>query len=132
MLRDPVRKQFENGSSQQRGKSVQNIRSQKGCNVIARTERNSASFNRQGHALVKNLRGSVGVARDEVSIPGSGRSPRGRNDNPLQCSCLENSMDRGAWGDIVSGIAKSQTQLSTAQNRRREVLQKKVRNAGKK
>ena len=36
-------------------------------------------------------------ARDLSSIPGSGRSPGGGNGNPLQCSCLENSMDRGAW-----------------------------------
>ena len=51
-------------------------------------------------------------------IPGSGRSPGEGNGNPLQYSCLENPMDRGAWGAIVHSIAKSQTplkQLSTAQ-----------------
>ena len=46
---------------------------------------------------------------DPGSIPGSGRSPGEGNGNPLQYSCLENSMDRGAWQDIVHGIAKSWT-----------------------
>jgi len=36
-------------------------------------------------------------AEDSSSIPELGRFPRGRNGNPLQCSCLENPMDRGAW-----------------------------------
>ena len=47
--------------------------------------------------------------RDVGSIPGSGRSPEGENSNPLQYSCLENSMHRGAWWDAVHGVAKSQT-----------------------
>ena len=42
-------------------------------------------------------------------IPGSGRSPGGGNGNPLQSSCLENSMDRGAWQDIAHGVTKSHT-----------------------
>ena len=46
------------------------------------------------------------------SIPGSGRSPRGGNSNPLQYSCLENSMDRGAWWATVHGVAQSQTRRS--------------------
>ena len=45
-------------------------------------------------------------------IPGLGRSPRGGNVNPLQYSCLENPMDRGAWWTIVHRVAKSWTQLS--------------------
>ena len=49
---------------------------------------------------------------DLGSIPGSGRSSGEENDNPLQYSCLENSMDRGAWWAIVHGVAKSWTQLS--------------------
>ena len=49
---------------------------------------------------------------DVGSIPGLGRSPGEGNDNPLQYSCLENSMDRGAWRAIVHGVTKSQTQLS--------------------
>ena len=47
------------------------------------------------------------------SIPGLGRSPGGGNGNPLQYSCLENSMDSGAWLATVHGVTKSQTQLST-------------------
>ena len=51
-------------------------------------------------------------AGDPGSIPGSGRSPGEGNGNPLQYSCLENSMDREAWQAIVHGVAKSQTRLS--------------------
>jgi len=51
-------------------------------------------------------------ARDVGSIPGSGRSPGEGNGNPLQCSWLENSMDRGAWWAIVYGVSESQIQLS--------------------
>ena len=46
------------------------------------------------------------------SIPGSGRFPRGGHGNPLQDSCLENLMDRGAWRATVHWVAKNQTQLS--------------------
>ena len=49
---------------------------------------------------------------DLGSIPGSGRSPGGGNGNPLQYSCLENSVDRGALQAPVCGVANSQTQLS--------------------
>ena len=49
------------------------------------------------------------------SIPGWGRSPGKGNDNPLQYSCLENPMDRGAWWDTVHGVAKSQVRLSDQQ-----------------
>ena len=45
-------------------------------------------------------------AEDSSSIPGSGRSPREGNGYPLQNSCLENSMDRGAWQAIVHGITE--------------------------
>ena len=51
-------------------------------------------------------------AGDQGSIPGSGRSPGAGNGNPLQYSCLENPMDRGAWWATVHGVAKSQIQLS--------------------
>ena len=51
-------------------------------------------------------------AEDPGSIPGSGRSPGKGNGYPLQYSCLENSMDRGAWWATVHGVAKSQTPLS--------------------
>ena len=46
------------------------------------------------------------------SIPGVGWSPGGGHDNPLQCSCLENPMDRGAWWATVHGVTKSWTWLS--------------------
>ena len=49
--------------------------------------------------VIKNPPANAGDARDAGSIPGSVRSPGG--DNPLQYSCLENSMDRGAWRAIV-------------------------------
>ena len=45
-------------------------------------------------------------------IPGLGKLPATGHDNPLQYSCLENPMDRGAWQATVLGVAKSQTQLS--------------------
>ena len=47
------------------------------------------------------------------SLPESGKSPGGGNGYPLQYSCLENPMDRGAWWATVLGIAKSRTRLST-------------------
>ena len=52
-------------------------------------------------------------ARDPGSIPESGRSPGGRNGNPLQYSCLESSMDRGALWVTVHGVEKRWTQLNT-------------------
>ena len=48
-------------------------------------------------------------ARDLGSVPGSGRSPGEGNGNSLQYSCLEDSMDRGAWQATVHGVAKSWT-----------------------
>ena len=48
-------------------------------------------------------------AGDPGSIPGSGRCPGEGNGNPLQYSCLENPMDRGAWRATVLGVTKSQT-----------------------
>jgi len=51
---------------------------------------------------------NAGDAGDSGLIPGSRRSPAKRNGNPLQYSCLENSMDRGAWWATVHGVKKSQ------------------------
>ena len=62
--------------------------------------------------LAQNGKESACNARDPGSIPGWGRSPGEGNGNPLQYSCLENSMDRGAWWATVYGVAKSQTRLS--------------------
>ena len=52
------------------------------------------------------MKDSLANAGDAVSIPVSGRSPGEGNGNPLQYSCLENPMDRGAWQAIVHGITK--------------------------
>ena len=61
--------------------------------------------------VVKNLPASTGDIRDAGLIPGSGRSPAGGHGNPLQYSCLENPMDRGAWRATVHGVTKRRTQL---------------------
>ena len=50
-----------------------------------------------GGSVVKNMPGNAGEAGDAGSIPESGISPGVGNGNLLQCSCLENSMDRGSW-----------------------------------
>ena len=60
-----------------------------------------------GGSVVKNLPASTG---DAFSIPGSGRSPRGGNDNPLQYSCRGNPMDRETWQAVVHGVTKSWSQ----------------------
>ena len=61
--------------------------------------------------VVKNPPANAGDVRDMGSIPALGRSPGGGHGNPLQYSCLENPMDRGAWWAIVRGVSKSQPQL---------------------
>ena len=63
-----------------------------------------------GGSVVKNPPASAGDAGDLGSIPGSGRSPGEGNGNPLQYSCLENPMDRGAWQATVHRVTKSRTQ----------------------
>ena len=57
-----------------------------------------------GGAVVKNLLANAGDIGDSGLIPGLGRSPREGNGNPLQNSCLENSMDRGVWQATVHGV----------------------------
>ena len=59
--------------------------------------------------VVKNLPVNAEDVRDPGSIPGSGRSPGGGHGNPLQYSCLENPMDRGASWAVVCRVTKSQT-----------------------
>ena len=56
--------------------------------------------------MAKNLPANAGDIRDAGSIPGWGRSPGGGHGNPLQYSCLENSMDRAAWWATVHGVTK--------------------------
>ena len=63
-----------------------------------------------GGSVVKNPPANTG---DSGSIPGLGRSPEGRNGNPLQYSYLENSIDRGVLWAIIHAIAKSQTHASS-------------------
>ena len=66
----------------------------------------------RGAGAVKNPPANAGDMRDVGSIPGSGRSPRGGGlGNPLQHSCLENPVDRGAWQATVCGAAESHTGL---------------------
>ena len=73
-----------------------------------------------GGTVVKNLPASAGDNRDVGLIPGSGRPPGVGNGNPLQYSCLVNSLDRRAWWAPVHGVTKSWTQLSTHTQRFRE------------
>ena len=61
--------------------------------------------------VVKNLPANAGDIRDKGSIPELGRSRGGGHGNPLQYSCLENPMDRGAWWATVHGVAKSRTSI---------------------
>ena len=57
--------------------------------------------------VVKDLPANAGDIRDAGSIPGLGRSLGGGHGNPLQYSCLENPMDRGAQWAVVHGVAES-------------------------
>ena len=71
----------------------------------------SLSTSSQVALVEKNSPANAGDLRDMGSIPGSGRPPGGEHGSPLQYSCLENPMDRGAWRAIVHGVARSQTRL---------------------
>ena len=75
------------------------------CNIMVRI----ALRGFPGDTVVKNLPANAGDARDVDLIPGSGRSPGVGNGNPPQYSCLENSMDRGAWLARVQEVTNSQT-----------------------
>ena len=65
-----------------------------------------------GGSVVKNPSANAGDTEDVGLIPGQGRSPGGGNGYPVQYSCLENPMDRGAWRSTVHGVTRSQTRLS--------------------
>ena len=56
--------------------------------------------------VVKNPPANVGDVRDEGLIPASGRSPGGGHGTPLQCSCLENPMERGTWQLQSTGLQR--------------------------
>ena len=64
--------------------------------------------------VVRNLAANAGEIREVDSIPGSGRSPGRGHGNPLQYSCLENPMDRGAWQAMVHGVAELETTEATS------------------
>ena len=68
-----------------------------------------------GGSVVKDPPANAGDERDRSSIPGLGRFPGEGNGNSFQYSCLEHSMDRGAWWATVHGVTKSQIRLSTKQ-----------------
>ena len=67
----------------------------------------------QGGSVVKNPPGNAG---DAGAITEWGRSPGEENGNPLQCSCLGNPMDRGAWWATVLGVTKGRTDLVMEQH----------------
>ena len=67
--------------------------------------------------MVKNPPAKAGDIRDEGSFPGSGSSPGGGHGNPLQYSCLENPMDRGAWRAVIHRVTKSQAWLKRLSTR---------------
>ena len=73
-------------------------------------QHNHSMWTSQVALVVKNLPANADV-REAGSIPGSGRSPGGGHGNPLQYSCLENPMDRGAWPAMVHRVTRSQTRL---------------------
>ena len=83
------------------------------CTPWGRKESDSTAteeMDREGlGSVVKDLLANAG---DLVSVPGLGRSPGEGNGNSLQYSCLENPMDKGAWGAAIHVVAKSQTRLS--------------------
>ena len=70
-----------------------------------------------GGAVVKNLPANAGDTRDAGSVFVPGRPPGVGNVNQLQYSCLENSMDKGAWQATVYGVTNSWLQLSTQQQK---------------
>ena len=80
------------------------------CTLVASLHSIGAS---QVVLMVKNLPADAGDIRDVGSIPGLGRYPGERKGDPLQYSCLENSLDRGAQQAIVHGVADSWTQMHT-------------------
>ena len=66
--------------------------------------------------VVKGLPANAGVIRDMGSIPETRRCPGEGRGNPLQYSCLENTMDRGVWWTAVHRVTKSWTQLKRLSN----------------
>ena len=88
-----------------------NFHHPRSSNILDMTWNMNVAGSSQVALVVKNLLADTGDTGDKVSILELGRSPGGGNDNPLQYSCLENSMDRGVWRATVRGVTKSQTQM---------------------
>ena len=74
--------------------------------------------------MAQNPPANAGDPRDAGLIPGSGRSSGARNGNPLQYSCLENSMDRGAWQTSLWGLKESNMteSIHTSMSQPKQVL----------
>ena len=77
--------------------------------LFTQVSRGALKWGFPGGASDKELTSNAGDVRDASSIPRLGKSPGGRHGNPLQYSCLENPMHRGAWWAIVRRVAKSRT-----------------------
>ena len=80
-------------------------------NTTLNTELANTDYCIPGALVVKNPSVNTGDKRDTSSVPGMTRSPGGWHGNPLQYSCLENSMIRGAWRATVHSVAQSWTHL---------------------
>ena len=101
-------------------KMIQNLENKMASQINSletRIEKMQERFNKdleeiKGFPGGSEVKASACNVGDLGSIPGLGRSPGEGNCNPLQYSCLENPMDRGAWWATVHGVAKSQTRLS--------------------
>ena len=92
--------------------SLQQYLTQSLNTVLSRSFKKNIYLCIMGFAGGSKGKESACSAGDPGSIPWLGRSPGEGNGNPLQYSCLGNSMDRGAWQAMVHGVAKSKTQLS--------------------
>ena len=79
------------------------------CHIIVKFQSSKDKRASQVVIVVKNPPANAGHVRDGGSPPGLGRSPGGGHSNPLQYSCLENPMDRGAWWATEHRVAKNQT-----------------------
>ena len=84
-----------------------------GCRLWGRTESDTTEATQQYSSVGRE---SACNAGDTGSIPGSGRSPAEGNGNPLQYSCLENPMDRGAWQATIHGVARVRHDLAILPN----------------
>ena len=89
--------------------TIRNLGFSAPTHILQREKKGNGVDDHPAVPVVKNPPANPGDTRNSGLIPGSGRSPGEGNGNPLQYSCLENSMDRGAWQTTVHGLTKSQT-----------------------